>query len=95
MTQSLTKDNDDFKANILNALRADVSTVVFTKADGTERTMRCTLVESKIPKEKQPKSETQGSSTSGSAVRVFDVEKGEWRSFRFDAVKSFNGVNYV
>jgi len=94
MTQNL-KDSDDFKANILNALRADVSTVVFTKADGTERKMLCTLVESKIPADKRPKSETQSSSTVGSAVRVFDVDKGEWRSFRFDAVKSFNGVDYV
>jgi hypothetical protein len=94
MTQNLTKGSDDFKNNILDALRADVATVVFTKADGSERTMRCTLLESKIPTDKQPKSETQGSSTVGSAVRAFDVEKGEWRSFRFESVKSFNGVNY-
>jgi hypothetical protein len=93
MTQNLQDKNEqDF---ILNALRTDVATVVFTKADGTERTMRCTLVESKIPTDKQPKSTTQGGSTVGSAVRVFDVEKSEWRSFRFDAVKSFNGVNYA
>jgi hypothetical protein len=94
MTQNLTKGSDDFKTNILNALRADVATVVFIKADGSERTMLCTLVESKIPTDKQPKSETQASSTVGSAVRAFDIEKGEWRSFRFDAVKVFNGVNY-
>ena len=95
MTQSSIKDSDDFKTNILNALRTDISTVVFTKADGTERTMRCTLVESNVPADKRPKTESQTSSTVGSAVRVFDVEKAEWRSFRFDAVKSFNGVDYV
>ena len=94
MTQNLTKGSDDFKNNILDALRADVATVVFTKADGSERTMLCTLVETKIPTDKQPKSETQTSSTAGSAVRAFDIEKGEWRSFRFESVKSFNGVNY-
>ena len=96
MSQPLTKDNDDFKTNILDALRSDIATVVFTKADGSERTMHCTLVESKIPSDKIPKSnEAQASSTVGSAVRAFDVDKGEWRSFRFDSVKSFNGVNYV
>jgi len=58
--------------------------VTFTKKDGTERDMLCTLVESRIPREKQPK--TSGSS-SGSAVRVFDTEKQEWRSFRWDSVK--------
>jgi hypothetical protein len=60
--------------------------VVFTKKDGTDREMFCTLSESKIPAEKQPK-EGQGSETSGSALRVFDTEKQEWRSFRWDSIK--------
>jgi hypothetical protein len=68
--------------------------VLFTKKDGSQRTMLCTLSESKIPADKQPKSETQ-SSTVGSAVRVFDLEKNEWRSFRWDSVKSVNGVTYA
>lgn len=65
--------------------------VVFTKKDGTEREMRCTLNPSLIPQEKQPKlSESEeGSSTVGSAVRVFDLDKQEWRSFRWDSVKQF------
>ena len=67
--------------------RAEGVTVVFTKSDGTERTMRCTLLESKIPVDKQPKTETPTSSTAGSALRVFDLDKGEWRSFRWDSVK--------
>lgn len=60
--------------------------VVFTKKDGSEREMFCTLAEARIPTEKQPK-ETQSASTGGSAVRVFDTEKSEWRSFRWDAIK--------
>lgn len=59
--------------------------VTFTKKDGSQREMRCTLVESAIPVDKKPK-ESQGSSDSGSAVRVFDTEKQEWRSFRWDSV---------
>ena len=64
--------------------------VVFTKKDGTEREMHCTLAESKIPADKHPKSrveETADSQTSGSAVRVFDTDLNEWRSFRWDSVK--------
>lgn len=65
--------------------------VVFTKKDGTERAMRCTLSESRIPSEKQPKSQASDSTTVGqgndSAIRVFDTEKQEWRSFRWDTVK--------
>ena len=60
--------------------------VVFTKKDGSEREMHCTLAESLIPKDKQPKSQETGSQTSGSAVRVFDTDLNEWRSFRWDSV---------
>jgi hypothetical protein len=68
--------------------------VVFTKKDGTEREMQCTLVESRIPKDKQPKSETSDSKVVGQgnddAIRVFDTEIGEWRSFRWDSIKAVN-----
>lgn len=61
--------------------------ITFTKKDGTERAMQCTLSESRIPAEKQPK-EPQTASTGGSALRVFDTEKQEWRSFRWDSIKN-------
>jgi hypothetical protein len=66
--------------------------VTFTKKDGTERTMRCTLASGRIPADKQPKTsvrleEETNSTSSGSALRVFDEEKQEWRSFRWDSIK--------
>jgi len=65
--------------------------ITFTKKDGTERAMQCTLVSSRIPTDKQPKTsvgleEETNSQINGSAVRVFDTEKQEWRSFRWDSV---------
>ena len=88
------KEFDEFKTWTTGLLRdknvKDLC-VTFIKKDGSERDMQCTLVESRIPMEKQPK--TEGTSeTAGSAVRVFDTEKQEWRSFRWDSVKkiSFN-----
>lgn len=81
---------DLLKENILEKLRTNEATVKFTKADGTERTMRCTLVESQIPADKRPKSaEAQTPSTVGSAIRAFDLDKGEWRSFRLMSVISY------
>ena len=59
--------------------------VVFTKKDGTERKMRCTLSENKIPSEKMPKN--SGKTKSEDALAVFDVKKSDWRSFRWDSVK--------
>jgi hypothetical protein len=63
--------------------------VTFTKKDGTEREMQCTLSESLIPSAKQPAAKTEATSpTSGSAIRVFDTTIQEWRSFRWDSIKS-------
>ena len=64
--------------------------ITFTKKDGSEREMYATLIEARIPADKQPKSgmeEATNSTTVGSALRVFDTVVNEWRSFRWDAVK--------
>lgn len=63
-------------------------TVTFTKVDGTERVMRCTLEADKLPpvvvkEDAKPRKET----TSTKALRVFDVEKKEWRSFTIKNIK--------
>lgn len=60
--------------------------ITFTKSDGTDREMRCTLVESFIPTDKTPKGTGREAPTT--TQRVFDVEKQEWRSFKWDSVKS-------
>ena len=66
-------------------LRGEKVTITFTKKDETERKMVCTLKEEKIPSEKSPKN--TGKSQSDEALAVFDLEKQDWRSFRFDSVK--------
>ena len=58
--------------------------VTFTKKDGSERKMLCTLSESFIPPAKMPKG--AGKAKSKEAIAVFDVEKKEWRSFRLDSI---------
>ena len=59
--------------------------VVFTKKDGTERTMKCTLMEKFLP-------ETVGSDRprNDETRAVYDLEKEGWRSFRWDSVKQVN-----
>ena len=64
-------------------------TVTFTKADGTDRLMKCTLEESKLPKvEIKEGAKTRKESTI--SMRVFDLEKNEWRSFTIKKVKQVN-----
>ena len=65
--------------------------VVFTKADGTERTMLCTKNSEVISEQytaPEKKTERTRKDTDGLVV-VFDLEKNEWRSFRLDSVKSY------
>ena len=66
-------------------LRENDLKVVFTKADGSERELHCTLKEDEIPEEKRPKS--TGRKQSEDAIAVFDLELCEWRSFRYDSLK--------
>jgi len=59
--------------------------ITFTKADGTERKMRGTLIESHIPSDKTPKGVDRA--WPENVQRVFDRDVGEWRSFRWDSIK--------
>lgn len=81
-------DINDVKTGVMEILREGVVTVTFTKNDGSERTMRCTLAENKIPAEKLPKG--TGKAENADVQAVFDVENDGWRSFRWDSVKSFS-----
>lgn len=60
--------------------------ILFTKSDGTERQMRCTLNESKIPADFTPKNTER--KKSDEVLPVFDIENQGWRSFRLDSVKN-------
>jgi len=70
-------------------------TVEFVKADGTVREMRCTLDGSRIPAPPVPvgpvdgivKESKQRKATDPESIRVFDLDKNEWRSFRFDRLQ--------
>ena len=69
-------------------LASSEATITFTKLDGTERVMKCTLEPGKLPvvelKEgAKPRKET----TSTKALRVFDLEKNEWRAFTIKNIK--------
>jgi hypothetical protein len=62
--------------------------VTFTKVDGTERVMKCTLEPAKLPVaviKEDAKPRKQSDSTK--ALRVFDVDKQEWRSFTIKNIK--------
>jgi hypothetical protein len=76
----------EFREWLLGLLSDETNptTVTFTKKDGTERVMRCTRSPAQIPEDQHPKNGTNDSETS---LRVFDLDKNEWRSFIVENVK--------
>lgn len=62
----------------LNIVRVFIK---FNKKDGTEREMLCTLSEEAPVYEKKTERKANPDT-----CFVFDVEKKEWRSFRYDSV---------
>ncbi len=63
--------------------------VTFTKVDGTERVMQCTIAPHLIPEEKMPNPENSREVSlkkNLDILRVYDLEKEDWRSFRVESV---------
>lgn len=77
---------EDKKKLLIDSLRTNTAEIVFTKKDGTERKMLCTLQEWVIPEEHAPKG--TGANKTSDVISVYDVENKGWRSFRFDSLKS-------
>lgn len=65
--------------------------VTFTKKDGTVREMLCTRKPTIIPADKHPKGLIV-ESDEATTIRVFDMDKDEWRSFIVDSVTAFEPV---
>lgn len=81
------KEQKVFRDWLISHLKYGPVTVDFLKKDGTMRTMKCTLQESAIPTYEK-KTERVRTTSTEDAISVVDLEKNEWRSFRYDSVKS-------
>lgn len=76
---------------MLDRLRKGPCIVNFTKTDGTNREMRCTLDMKFVPEDLQPKTDGNLKESTSTAIRTFDLDKNEWRSFKPENVVSFYG----
>jgi len=81
------------KEIVTKALHEGVCTVTFTKVNGDERVMNCTLNADKMPKMEEKEGGTK-KKPNPDVLSVWDVTANGWRSFRWDSLKSFeaNGV---
>ena len=74
---------------LIEKLRTGEVTVKFTKADGTDRIMRCTLQQDIIvPYQKVHGKDTteRTKEKNDDVVSVWDVEKDAWRSFKLSSL---------
>ena len=72
-------------------LQSNIISIVFEKNDGSLREMRATLVEDHLP-------ELKGTSTkkeNPDVQTVYDIEAKGWRSFRWDRLRSVEGIDYA
>jgi hypothetical protein len=79
------------RESVKHELHRTVCKVIFTKVNGEERVMRCTLSESMIPQVEDSNDIKKERKENPEVQRVYDVESNGWRSFRWDSLKSFIG----
>ena len=79
------EEQNKFREWLISHLKYGPVELTFVKKDGTLRVMNCTLQESAMPvyEKKTERTRTQSTDT----LSVVDLEKNEWRSFRFDSIK--------
>jgi hypothetical protein len=79
------------------ALQKGAVNVTFVKKDGTERKMECTLKPDLLPAQTDVEEQIQQKQPKTGILAVWDLEKGAWRSFRYDSILGFsensNGIN--
>jgi|688.fasta_scaffold05609_18 hypothetical protein len=81
-------NHPNFKKWFAGLLKETEVNLKFLKANGEMREMRCSLNEDFIPEDKRPKD--SGRKQPEDSIAVFDIEKQDWRSFRFDSIKEFD-----
>lgn len=79
------------KSNVVHMLHNNVVTVTFTKLNGDERVMKCTLLPEYLPASVIIDGRTIVNEDEGrNNVAVWDIDAAGWRSFRVDSVKTLS-----
>ena len=74
---------------LIKSLQKKAVRITFTKVNGEERVMDCTLQEHMIPPTK-----LSNRKENEEVLPVWDVNKGEWRSFRLDSITNIEQLQY-
>ena len=80
----MSEDEIRLKKFLLEELHENVMFIKFEKKDKTIREMKCSLSDAVIPHEQKPNESKRKSNPE--VIKVWDIDKGAWRSFRVDSV---------
>jgi len=74
---------------LIKNLQKKTMRITFTKVNGEERVMDCSLQEHIIPP-----TDAKNRKENEEVLPVFDINKGEWRSFRIDSIIKAEQLQY-
>ena len=77
------------RETLIKNLQQNAMRITFTKVNGDERIMDCTLQEHMIPE-----TDSNNRKENEEVLPVWDIDKGEWRSFRLDAITNIEALEY-
>ena len=88
----MTNVRKEIRIKMVEELQTGPKVVTFTKVNGDQRVMTCTLKEDLIPSASKADQLSQKKirAISDEVIPVWDVNAEGWRSFRVDSVTGFN-----
>lgn len=84
------------KEELIKLLETEVVEVTFTKLNGDERNMPCTLIPNMLPpaKKDDPLTQKKVRNISDKVIAVWAIESKGFRSFRYDRVSKVEVMRY-
>lgn len=76
--------------SLKTTLKENFVNIRFTKTDGTERKMLCTLKETELPKVEKDIEQKREKKPNENVLAVWDLEKKAFRSFRLNSIIDYN-----
>lgn len=95
MNTNVSKENEMFNYDkVLDQLRSNVLQVTFSKVNGEQRVMPCTLQTDYMPELSESKvNQVEDFSVNKSVIRAFAIDKQSWRSFRVDNITAIEVID--
>lgn len=83
-------ENNFSRNSVIEALKSNICVVEFTKLDGSLRSMRCTLMDSLLPPQKDIEEAVQAKSTKNAPDNIvaYDLDAQGWRTFNLTRINT-------